>query len=50
LTTEKDLVRLLPFRPFPLPFAFAPLAMRIEPRDTFDAWLKERVAAARGRP
>jgi tetraacyldisaccharide 4'-kinase len=45
LTTEKDLVRLLPFRPFPVRFAFAPLALRIDGADTFDAWLKERVAA-----
>jgi tetraacyldisaccharide 4'-kinase len=47
LTTEKDLVRLLPFRPFPVRFAFAPLALRIDGADTFDAWLKERVAAPR---
>ena len=47
LTTEKDLVRLLPFRPFSLPVAFAPLALRIDEAATFDAWLRERVAAAR---
>jgi tetraacyldisaccharide 4'-kinase len=47
LTTEKDLVRLLPFRPFPVTFAFAPLALRIEAAETFDDWLKERVAVAR---
>jgi tetraacyldisaccharide 4'-kinase len=47
LTTEKDLVRLLPFRPFPVPLAFAPLALRIEGAETFDSWLKERVAVAR---
>jgi tetraacyldisaccharide 4'-kinase len=47
LTTEKDLVRLLPFRPFPIPVGFAPLTLEIEAPETFDAWLKERVAAAR---
>ena len=47
LTTEKDLVRLLPFRPFPLPVGFAPLRLEIEAAETFDAWLQERVATAR---
>ena len=47
VTTEKDLVRLLPFRPFHVPVGFAPLTIEIEAADTFDAWLKERVCAAR---
>ena len=47
VTTEKDLVRLLPFRPFPLPVGFAPLTLEIEAAETFDAWLKARVDAAR---
>lgn len=49
LTTEKDLVRLLPFRPFAVPVGFAPLALHIEAAQTFDRWLRERVDAARGR-
>ena len=47
VTTEKDLMRLLPFRPFPLPLGFAPLAVEIGAAETFDAWLKARVEAAR---
>jgi tetraacyldisaccharide 4'-kinase len=47
LTTEKDLVRLLPFRPFPLPVAYVPLAIDLESIATFDAWLRERLDAAR---
>jgi tetraacyldisaccharide 4'-kinase len=49
LTTEKDLVRLLPFRPFQVAVAFAPLVLRIEAPETFDTWLAERVALARRR-
>lgn len=47
LTTEKDYVRLLPFRPFALPIVFAPLTLELERLDTFDAWLRQRVDAAR---
>jgi tetraacyldisaccharide 4'-kinase len=47
LTTEKDLVRLLPLRPFPFPVAYAPLALDLEQSGTFEAWLRERIAAAR---
>lgn len=47
LTTEKDYVRLLPFRPFALPIVFAPLTLELERPDAFDAWLRERVDAAR---
>lgn len=49
VTTEKDLVRLLPFRPFPLPVAFVPLSVEIEPAGTFDDWLRTRLQAARAR-
>jgi len=48
VTTEKDLVRLLPFRPFPLRVAWVPLSVRIEPGDTFNAWLMASLAKARG--
>ena len=47
VTTEKDLVRLLPFRPFPLPVVAAPLEFVIEPAAQFRAWLTEHLAAAR---
>jgi hypothetical protein len=47
VTTEKDLVRLLPFRPFPLPVAFAPLTVEVEPAGTFDDWLRTRLQDAR---
>ncbi len=43
LTTEKDAVRLLPFRPFPIPVLFAPLVLDLDSITTFDAWLRERV-------
>jgi hypothetical protein len=47
ITTEKDFVRLLPFRPFPVTIGYVPLAIEIERPESFDAWLRERVAAAR---
>jgi len=47
VTTEKDLVRLLPFRPLALPVIWVPLALRIEPEDRFRAWLSAKLADAR---
>ena len=47
LTTEKDYVRLLPFRPFGLPIVVAPLTLEREGIETFDAWLRARLDAAR---
>jgi tetraacyldisaccharide 4'-kinase len=47
VTTEKDLVRLLPFRPLMLPVIWLPLAVEIEPAPTFRAWLAARLAAER---
>ena len=47
LTTEKDYVRLLPFRPFAVPIVFAPLTLELEPVATFDTWLRERMDLAR---
>lgn len=47
LTTEKDYVRLLPFRPFPLPIGWVPLTMEPEPRADFRQWLVSSIAAAR---
>ncbi len=49
VTTEKDLVRLLPFRPMPLPVIWLPLSVRIEPGPAFREWLTGRLAAERAR-
>ena len=49
ITTEKDLVRLLPFRPFPLRVAFVPLTVDVEPAGAFDDWLRKRLQDARAR-
>lgn len=48
LTTEKDLVRMLPLRPLPMPVAWVPLHVSIEPAGEFGAWLVERVTLRRG--
>jgi tetraacyldisaccharide 4'-kinase len=47
LTTEKDLVRMLPFRPFPVPVGYVPLTVEIEPSGALDAWLRTMLARAR---
>jgi tetraacyldisaccharide 4'-kinase len=47
VTTEKDLVRLLPFRPLALPVVWVPLIVRIEPENRFRSWLSARLADAR---
>jgi tetraacyldisaccharide 4'-kinase len=47
LTTEKDYVRLLPLRPFPVPVAWVPLTMEPEPVDEFKAWLAAGLRATR---
>jgi tetraacyldisaccharide-1-P 4'-kinase len=47
LTTEKDYVRLLPFRPFSMPVGYLPLTMNVEPREEFRAWLSGSLADAR---
>lgn len=43
LTTEKDLVRMLPLRPFAVPVAWVPMRVVIEPAHEFRAWLRERL-------
>jgi tetraacyldisaccharide 4'-kinase len=48
LTTEKDLVRLLPLRPLPVPVAWVPLLASIEPAEEFGAWLVGRLRAQGG--
>jgi tetraacyldisaccharide 4'-kinase len=55
ITTEKDTMRILPFRPLPLPLIWVPLDVRIEPDRAFRDWLGGRLAAGRsaaegGRP
>jgi len=47
MTTEKDFVRLLPFRPFPVPVAYLPLTMEAEPAAEFRRWLDDSLRAAR---
>jgi tetraacyldisaccharide 4'-kinase len=47
VTTEKDYVRLLPFRPFPLRLGFVPLTIQAEPHAEFAAWLTAGLGAAR---
>jgi tetraacyldisaccharide 4'-kinase len=47
LTTEKDYVRLLPFRPFPMPVLWVPLTMEPEPLPEFRRWLTVALAGAR---
>lgn len=49
LTTEKDLVRLLPVVPPGAPIAWVPLAVSVEPAAEFRAWLVERIAVGRQR-
>jgi tetraacyldisaccharide 4'-kinase len=47
LTTEKDYVRLLPFRPFRMPVGWVPLTMEPDPLPEFRRWLAGALAGAR---
>jgi tetraacyldisaccharide 4'-kinase len=47
VTTEKDAVRLLRFRPFSLPLVTAPLRVEPQPADEFRAWLADAIGSAR---
>ena len=49
LTTEKDMVRLRPLAPFAFPVARVPLHVAIEPAESFEDWLADRLRAARSR-
>jgi len=49
VTTEKDAVRLLPFRPLPITVLVAPLVVRIEPAGAFREWLAARLDGERAR-
>jgi tetraacyldisaccharide 4'-kinase len=48
VTTEKDLVRLLPFRPFPVPIVCVPMVVEPDPIDDFRQWIVRELAAIRG--
>lgn len=50
VTTEKDFVRLLPFRPFPVPISSVPIALEPDPLDSFRAWMLDELRAIRGQP
>ncbi len=43
LTTEKDIVRMEPLCPLPVPVAWAPLRVSVEPEQAFRAWLLGRL-------
>lgn len=47
VTTEKDYVRLLPWRPFPMRVACATLTMEPDPHPEFRHWLAGQLRAAR---
>jgi tetraacyldisaccharide 4'-kinase len=49
MTTEKDAVRLHLVANGAPPWAYLPLQVEIEPTGTFDAWIGDRLAAARRR-
>ena len=49
LTTEKDAMRLMAFRPLTVPIAAAPLTVEFDPPDVFDAWFTGRLAEIRRR-
>ena len=48
VTTEKDAVRLLPYRPLGVRLAVVPLRLSVEPEEEFRAWLLARLRRARG--
>jgi tetraacyldisaccharide 4'-kinase len=47
LTTEKDMVRLLPFRPFAVPVAYVPMTLEMDPAGALDEWLARTIEDAR---
>jgi tetraacyldisaccharide 4'-kinase len=48
VTTEKDYVRLLPFRPFQLPIDYVAITLEPEPVEEFRGWLLGELRAVRG--
>jgi tetraacyldisaccharide 4'-kinase len=49
LTTEKDVMRLMSWRPLAFPLAWVPLAIGVEPADDFRLWLRWRLSDVQGR-
>lgn len=47
LTTEKDAMRLLAWRPLPVPVAAVPLTARVDPQAGFEAWFASRLREIR---
>jgi tetraacyldisaccharide 4'-kinase len=47
LTTEKDAIRLLSYRPLPVPVAAVPLEIAFDPPGTFDGWFASRLREVR---
>ena len=47
ITTEKDWMRLLPFRPLGFPVAWRGVSVSIEPFDAFTGWLRPRIGEPR---
>jgi tetraacyldisaccharide 4'-kinase len=48
VTTEKDYVRLLPFRPFAMPIEPVPLSIVLDDEAAFDRWLSGVLGGAQG--
>jgi tetraacyldisaccharide 4'-kinase len=46
LTTEKDVMRLMSWRPLAFPLAWVPLAVGVEPADDFRLWLRWKLSHA----
>jgi len=46
VTTEKDFVRLLPFRPFTVPIVAVPMTIELDDAATFDGWLADVIERA----
>jgi len=47
LTTEKDAIRLLSYRPLPVPIAAVPLEVSFDPPGVFDRWFASRLQEIR---
>ena len=45
LTTEKDFVRMEPLGPLPVPVAWVPMRVSVEPEEQFAAWLMGRLGS-----
>ena len=48
VTTEKDYVRLLPFRPWAVPIHYVPLTVEPAPLDRFRSWIAAELQSVRG--